>query len=335
LFNKHYQSELAFLREMGREFGKQNPSIGGMLAERGGDPDVERLLEGFAFLTARIRERMDAAIPEVVHGLSDLLLPHYLRPLPATTLIEFTPQQRTLRGRHRIARGTPLASVPVEGTPCLFRTTSELDLLPLTLNDVALEYPAAATPLLKAGFQLGEGMTGELFKGVPLRLYLHGELSLCSTLLLWFLRYCKGIEVRTPGQPHPVRLPPSALRPIGFDEEHGLFPWGVLAPPSYRLLQEYYTLPQKFLFLELSGLDGALGQTKDKFELRFLFERPPALPTRLPKDVLKLHCVPAVNLFTSDAEPIRMNAPGEEHLVRASETDPMHMEVYSVDSVEG
>ena len=88
MFSKHYQSELAYLREMGKAFSAQNPTIAGFLAERGGDPDVARLLEGFAFLTARIRERIDDAVPEVLHGLTELLLPHSLRPVPACSGVE-------------------------------------------------------------------------------------------------------------------------------------------------------------------------------------------------------------------------------------------------------
>src|SRR5437868_9433607 len=101
---------------MGRAFGEANPRVAGLLAERGGDPDVERLLEGFAFLTARIRERADAAVPELAHGLCELLLPHYLRPLPAATVVEFTPHARALKARQRVAKGTPLASRKVDST---------------------------------------------------------------------------------------------------------------------------------------------------------------------------------------------------------------------------
>src|SRR5687767_9308583 len=105
MFSKYYQNELSYLREMGRDFGLANPAIAGLLSERGADPDVERLLEGFCFLTARIRERLDAGVPEIVHGLVDLLVPQYLRPIPAASIVEFTPHARVLRSRTRIPRG--------------------------------------------------------------------------------------------------------------------------------------------------------------------------------------------------------------------------------------
>ena len=108
MFSKYYQSELTYLRELGKEFGKAYPAVAGMLSERGGDPDVERLMEGFAFLTARIRERLDDDVPEVIHTLTDLLLPHYLRTLPACSIVEFTPVAGALRTRQRVARNTCL-----------------------------------------------------------------------------------------------------------------------------------------------------------------------------------------------------------------------------------
>src|SRR6516165_6746462 len=119
MFNKYYESELAYLRELGRGYAQAHPGTAGFLAERSGDPDVERLLEGFAFIAAKVRERTDDAIPEVVHELADLVLPHYLRPIPATTIVQFRPQPRALRGAVPVPRGTELGSVAVDETSVL------------------------------------------------------------------------------------------------------------------------------------------------------------------------------------------------------------------------
>jgi len=149
MFSKYYQSELSFLRAMGKAFAEVNPSVAGMLAERGGDPDVERLLEGVAFLTARIRERLDDSVPEMVHDLTELLLPHYLRPLPACSIVEFQPIPGALRARARIARHAELASIPVEGTACRFRTSADLDLLPVAVQDVSMDQAISANPVIR------------------------------------------------------------------------------------------------------------------------------------------------------------------------------------------
>jgi len=139
MFNKYYQDELTYLRDLGREFAAAYPGIAPMLAERGGDPDVERLLEGVAFLTGRIRQKLDDELPEVVHSVAGLLFPHYVRQIPATSVVEFTPLPNVVRERVQVARGAELASVPVDGVPCRFRTTQAVDLLPLSVEDVRLD----------------------------------------------------------------------------------------------------------------------------------------------------------------------------------------------------
>src|SRR5690606_328592 len=149
MFAKFYQSELTYLHEMGREFAAAHPSSAGLLSERSEDPDVERLLEGFAFLSARIRERVDDAVPEIVHGLAELLLPQYIRPLPAMSVIEFKPQIKALRGVRTVPRGRQVGSVPVEGTACTFQTCYDTDLLPLEVVDVDHDESVAARPIVR------------------------------------------------------------------------------------------------------------------------------------------------------------------------------------------
>lgn len=335
MFSKYYQSELAYLREMGKAFGSANPALAGMLVERGGDPDVERLLEGFAFLTARIRERIDDAVPEVVHGLVDLLLPHYLRVLPSCSVVEFSPHARLLRGRSRIPVGAEIGSKPVDGTTCVFRTTRAVDLLPLTLVDTVLDQSTQLAPVLRVQFQVAEQGRSEIFQEDGFSLFIHGEPAVSSTLLVWLMRHCKAVLVRGAAGSEPVRLPPTCLRAVGFQPDDQLLPWPARAPEGFRLLQEYFTLPQKFLFIEVRGLQAAASITGQRLELSFEFERPPPLPGRVPKDIFKLHCAPAVNLFTTSSDPIRVGTLGHEHLLRASGLDPEHMEVYSVDTVTG
>jgi type VI secretion system protein ImpG len=333
MFSKYYLSELTYLREMGRAFGLANPTIAGLLVERGADPDVERLLEGFAFLTARIRERVEDDIPEMVQVLSDLLLPHYLRPLPACTIVEFTPQLRALRGRSRVPAGAELAAQPLDGTSCVFRTTSDVDLLPLTLEEAHLDKSSSTAPVLRLSFQTTEQGRTEVFRPGGLRLFIHAELATSALLLLWLLRYCRGVQVRL-GSGQSVWLPPTAIRPIGFDRQFRMLPWP-RASEGYRQLQEYFTLPEKFLFFEVHQLESVAPFAEDRFELAFHLERPPPLEARVGKDMFRLHCTPAINLFSASAHPLRHQTLDGEHLLRASDMEPRHSEVYSVDRVTG
>ena len=91
MFNKYYQDELQFLRELGEEFAKANPSAAHYLSTTSRDPDVERMLEGFAFLSARVRQKLEDEFPELAHSLMRLLWPHYLRPVPSMAILEFQP----------------------------------------------------------------------------------------------------------------------------------------------------------------------------------------------------------------------------------------------------
>ncbi|MFL5352666.1 type VI secretion system baseplate subunit TssF [Archangium sp.] len=335
MFSKYYLSELSYLREMGRAFGLANPSVAGLLVERGADPDVERLLEGFAFLTARIRERVEDDVPEMVQGLTELLLPHYLRPVPACSIVEFSPQMRALRGRSRIAAGAEVASTPLDGTSCVFRTTHDVDLLPLSVQDAVLDRSSVSSPVLRLFFQTTEQGREELGKPHGLRLFIHGEMSASALILLWLLRYCRMVRVRgtTSGQ-EVVLDPKKSIRPVGFARDFRLLPWP-RAFDGYRLLQEYFTLPEKFLFFEVHGLETATAALEERFEISFHLERPPPLDARITREMFRLHCAPVINLFRAPANPLFHHALGREHLVRASELQPQHAEVYSVDSVTG
>ena len=331
--SRYYESELAYLREMGREFSLVHPSTAGLLAERGNDPDVERLLEGFAFLTARIREKIEDAVPAVVHGVTELVLPHYLRPVPATSIIQYSPSLKTQRGATPIPRGTRVASQRVHGTPCTFRTTQDVDLLPLTVAEARLDETAARRPVLRLVLETTEAGRIVVARKEGFRLLLHGELALTTTLALWFRRYLTSVEVVS-GVAHKVDLGTDALQPAGWTGEEALLPWPDRAPVGYRYLQEYFTRPEKFLFFDVLGLD-KIELTEDRFELALTFDRPPELEARLNAENFRLHCTPVVNLFEVSGDPVRLDPMVHEHLVRAGGVDPRHAEVYEVKSVIG
>lgn len=335
MFSKYYQSELSYLRELGREFAEANPSLAGLFAEQGGDPDVDRLLEGFAFLTARIRERIEDAVPEVVDALAEMIIPQYTRTLPACSVVEFLPQQTALRGRHRLLAGTEVGARPVEGTTCLFRTTVDLDLLPLTLSDFQFDHQVEAHPEFRLWFKTGQAADALLAGTKALRLFLHGPLGLTTTTYLWMLRHLDDI-VYVGADGYEQSLGSRAVRPVGVSPEQPMLPWPELAPDGLRVMQEYFTLTQKLLFVDIEGLDRVPAEhATDKFGLSFRFSRPPALPERLDKENFRLHCVPVVNLFDASADPIARDPRQHEYLIRASGVNPHHMEVYEVRSVTG
>jgi type VI secretion system protein ImpG len=333
-FQNYYQAELSYLRDVGKAFAEKHPALAGMLAERGGDPDVERLIEGFAFIAARFRQRIDDSVPELVEALTDLLLPHFLRPTPASSIVQFQSPSEGARGAYALPSGVSLLSVPVHGTRCEFRSTRPLALLPLKQSSMRLDDASSSTPTLTLRFELAEGAHGSVFRREGIRLHLHGELPITTQLYLWLVRHVASVSLRTADGAR-VELGARSIRPVGFDEQDTLFPWPSFAPQGPRFLLEYFTLQTKFLFVDVLDMDRAPKFDGRTFELAIQFTRPPALPARLSDDMIRLHCVPAVNLFDVAADPVRIGIDARPVLLRAQGIDPLHAEVFDVRSVLG
>jgi type VI secretion system protein ImpG len=334
-FNKYYQDELSFLREMGREFAQAYPAAAPFLADKGSDPDVERLLEGFAFLTGRVRQKLDDEFPELVHAMMNLLWPHYLRPIPSMSMIEFSPIPGAVRDRQRIARGVELASTPVEGVRCRFRTSSDVDLYPVTLEEANLLTLPEGRSALRVRFKMSPGVNLSQVHIETLRIHLAGEPA--YALYLWLLRYVSEIRYRGMAAGKPVEertLSSDRIEAGGFSPEEALLPYPKNAFDGYRLLQEYFTLPEKFLFISLTGLP--VSQSKgDGFEIDFVFSRPPAASLRISREHLRLYCAPAVNLFEMESDPIRVAHERIEYPIRPSGGNPLFYEIYSVEQAIG
>ena len=337
MFNKYYQDELSFLREMGREFSLAHPDAAPYLSEAGADPDVERLLEGFAFLSGRIRQRLDDQLPEITHSLMELLWPHYLRPIPAATVIQFDPLPQAMKEPHDIPRGTELESVPVDGTPCRFRTVYDVRLEPVALEGV--EFRSETPPMLKLKFKLSEGAQLKKSPIKKLRLFLQGEAVVARALYYCLLGRLKRVHIKAvdgPAAGKSLELPPAVVQPAGFKPEEGLFPMPLTSFEGYRLLLEYFAFPSKYLFVDLTGLEalGGLGDFKT-FEVTFEMDRLPASMPPLGTSGLVLNCAPAVNLFKRDADPIRVEQERTEYKLWPTGGGTGHYEVYTVDSVIG
>jgi type VI secretion system protein ImpG len=341
MLNRYYQEELVFLRELGREFAREHPTLAPSLAEAGSDPDVERVLEGTAFLTGAVRRKIDDDLPEITQALLEMLWPHYLRPVPSTAIVEFAhPPKPKITGSERVPRGkTELESVPVDGTPCRFRTCYDLDVHPIRLADARLETTGRGA--LRLRFELLTGAKRDELRIDPLRLYLHGDLPVATTLYLWLVdRVSEGFVEIPSARGRASRAALAArsplVRPVGFEEDQGLFPYPAHSFLGYRLLQEYFTLRAKFLFVDLHGLSAlAAFENADVFEVVLAFRERPPEGLRVSTDSFRLHCAPVVNLFAKDGDPIRLDHRRVSYMLRPSDPEPHHFEVYSVDRVTG
>ncbi|MBX6314112.1 MAG: type VI secretion system baseplate subunit TssF, partial [Isosphaeraceae bacterium] len=272
----YYNSELAFLRDLGAEFAAKYPKVAGRLqleADKCEDPHVERLLEGFAFLAARVRQKIDDEFPEITNALLGLLYPHYLRPLPSMTVVQLLPGPDTARllGGYTVARGARLDSPPVRGSPCQFRTAYPVTLWPIAVETARLVHdrvvmpgkPPEAVSLLQLSLRAAEPTTFSELAPDGLRFYLDGEPPNVHALYELMLNdVCRVVVrgMRADGSEEAITLSNEAVRPVGFGPDEGMFPYPSRSFPGYRLLQEYFALPEKFLFFDLTGLDRLRGR---------------------------------------------------------------------------
>lgn len=345
-FNKYFQDELAFLHELGAEFAHHHPKLTRFLSERSTDPDVARLLEGFAFLTGRLRQKVEDELPELTHSLIQLLWPHYLRPVPALTMMEFRPIPHAITEMQRLPRGVELSSEPVDETRCQFQTCFDVELYPLIVKGVESHRTGVASEV-RIPIELCGTASLDKLNMDKLRLHFHGEIHISQILYLWTRRYLKNIRVEitpppnedgSPNTADPMKwfdLDPENVKPVGFAENEALLPYPPNAFPGYRFIQEYFNLPEKFLFVDIFGFKKLGNYVGQKFTVVLQYERPFGPEVRVRDKHIRLHCTPAVNLFKQDADPIRMDQKRVEYRVRPGGKDPSHYEIYSVDGVEG
>lgn len=336
MFAKYYQDELAWLREMGAELAEARPEMARFLGEPGADPDVERLLEGFAFLTGRIREKLDDEFPELTHGFMDMFCPHYLRPVPSMAILQVTPKQNMNAGGKAVPRGTLIESTPVDGTRCRFRTVADVTPAPVVLLEVDFKVGHPSTLSLR--FDRRSGGLANLGER-PLRLHLTGDSQVSRSLYAALCHHVHAVraEQAIPQSAtdlslllHPKGLDHVRIVPGGLDESEAAIDMPAGAFRGFRLLQEYFAFPERFLFVDIYGLDKAGGDTL-VFEFKDL---PDNMPPVSASNVL-LDCVPIVNLFDHDADPVRAQVGRTEYRIRPAGKDSSNYEVHSVKGVSG
>lgn len=353
----YYERELDYLRKMAVQFAEKHPKVAARLAlepSKCEDPHVERLLEGFAFLAARVHLKLDDEFPEISEALLSVVYPQLTRPIPSLSIVEFQldPEKGKLTTGLEIPRHAPLYSRPVGGVPCTFRTCYPTTLWPLEVTAGEWRAPSRLQPAVKATDSTGavriELRTAPDVK-LPdlkigrLRFYLDGEAGLMNLLYELLFNRLNRVLVRdpTPGSKmSPVSLPASALEPVGFSPEEELFPCGHGTFLGHRLLMEYFSFPEKFFFIDLVGLEDIWsGGFKDTFEVVFLIsevegdDRRQRLELELTKKSFRLGCTPVANLFPQIAEPIQLSQRRYEYEVLPDVRRPYAAEIFSVDEV--
>ena len=337
----YYEAEMRYLREAGKEFARAHPDRAAMLnLDKPGarDPYVERLFEGFAFLMGRLREKLDDDLPELTEGLVSLLWPHYMRTIPSLAIVEFTPDWRSLRQAETLAEGFSVLSRPIgpQKTTCQYRTTRDVPLQPLQLADARLHTETDGRSAIRLRFECPEKVDWSKSGLEKVALFLNAESPVSSALHLAMTRRVHAMYARHVGTGTERHKFDGWCKPMGFDDNDGLWKKADTAFSGYRLLLEYFSFRPKFMFVELRGLDTiGLTEASSWFEIDIVLSEAWSSDLPFETENFRLHCAPVINLFTLEADPLTLNPLDNEYLLRPLRLQDGHTEIYSVDNIHG
>ncbi len=346
----YYDRELNAIKRLAGDFAEAYPKIAGRLrmsADGVDDPHVQRLIEGLAFLAARVHHRLDDEFPELTDALLGLLYPHYLAPVPSCMVAQLGCQPDLLTPSH-LPAGLVVDTEAVRGETLRYRTTAPVTLWPVTVEAVRLSGLPLAAPANPAASGASGVLRITLTCAVPevtftqlgvdrLRFFLRGPAN--QTLPLYELLAGHAISVAyadTAVDPAPVIVPPTVIEPAGFGSDEALLPWSARGFSGFRLLTEYFAFPDKFLFVEFSGIDRkTLVSGGNRLEIFVYLDRaaPPELERMTGASSLALGCTPLVNLFTQRCEPIGLSNTETEYRIVPDARRPRAAEVWGVERV--
>ncbi|MFM0327055.1 type VI secretion system baseplate subunit TssF [Caballeronia glebae] len=350
---RYYEAEMRYLREAGKEFARAFPDRARELdidriGER--DPHVERLFEGFAFLMGRLRHKLDDELPELTEGLVSMLWPHYLRMIPSLSILELTPNAGAMQKHEVVEAGLEATSDPIatglNGTDeaqieCVYRTTQTVDLYPLTLTEAGAYAREDGRSVIRFRFSIQPQTQRERLHVPRLRFYLNADRPVAHALYAALTAKPVAVQVRIPGFPEdrpgaPQSMEGLRLAPAGFATDERLWPKADNAFGGYQLLLEYFTFPEKFMFVDLLGLDmTAIPKSAASFDVEVVLDKSYPDDMRFTEENVRLYCTPVINLFPIAADPVTVTQFETEYRVRAREQYGSLVDIYSVDTVEG
>ena len=354
---KYYNEELRHLRTTAGDFAREFPKIAGRLSLDEfacGDPYVERLMEGFAFLAARVQLKLDAEFPQFTQAILETVYPHYLSPTPSMGVVEFAfdTARSGISNGFEIERGTVLRSVigPDERTACEYRTGHPVMLWPIRITQADyiardlrdLKPPPSATAA-RAGLRIRLETPADLnFSSLDLdtlTFFIRGPEAFPMTVYEQIFAHGKNVLVQPVKSPFAWQhvMPSTSIETVGFLDDEALLPVLARSFRGYRLLQEYFAFPQRFLFFRINGLRSCIKQCQDHLiDLVILLDQEDVtLEKRINADNFALYCTPVINLFPKRADIIHLSDKFTEFHVVPNRTRPMDYEIYQVTRVTG
>jgi len=357
----YYNKELIYMREMAGEFAAAHPKIARRLGMHGvevKDPYVERLIESFSFMSARMQIKLDAEFPRFTQRLLEVLYPNYLSPTPSMAVARLAPSvtEGDFTRGFVVPRGTAFhAQVPAgEQTPCEFRSSQDVTLWPIEIADAKLTGAPPDIPALEryvpphvqvtGALRLRLRMVGELnfsdLTGLDrLPVYLQGNEQVASHLFELLHTSAVATFIGEPGRlmqrPHVVTQ--GALVHEGLEPGQGLLPLEWNTFHGHNLLHEYFACPQRFYFFALTQLAPGLSRVAGKeAEVLVLLTKPPgALGGLVDAGQFALFCTPVVNLFERRTDRIEIDSAQPEFHLVPDRSRPLDFEVYAVKRIRG
>ena len=348
---RYYFDELSYLREAGRGFAREHRKIAARLDMPHGessDPHVERLIESFAFLTARIQRQMHTEFPEITNALLGALYPQLTQPIPSMAIACFDVGS-TIKGLtdgFPIRRKTALFAQDPKGLTCRFRTCFDTTLWPVTVVEAAFEpteyhHLHSGVSVLRIRLQAREDLLQSQSFLPSLRFFIDGAPELTGTLYEILFANTIDVMLADKSSPTPVSLGADSLKAVGFAPEEEVLPYPSNALPGYRLLQEYFNFQQKFLFFEVDRLarrkcaSDAAEALSDTLDLLFVLDDLPQPAPLVQARNFRVGCTPIINLFQKTTEPIRLDHQQLEYRLIADIRRESTTEIHSILNVSG
>lgn len=353
VFVEYYEEELSHIRGLAAEFADMHPAVARNLSLDTvpcPDPYVERLLDGVAFLAARTRLKVDAERSRFSRAILDVLYPDLVTPAPATAMVVLKPGQQvqTMLAGHVVKRGTRLVSSLQAGlsTRCTFTTAQDMTLFPIAISSVG--YFQDRSALAAAGIGPIGGRAGEAALRItlaPIGKVQLGELAL-DRLDLYFANrtkapltfdaifgVCASVGARPEGKTNPLS-PLPAPEMVGIADAEAMMPRTRPTFEGYRLLREYFMMPERFHYARVTGLQPMVRKCQAGLEIVFLFRRPvPELADLTPAD-FELFATPIINLFERECNVIELDQRKTRQVLHADRTRARDFEIYRVIRVE-
>ncbi|MER9399893.1 type VI secretion system baseplate subunit TssF [Mesorhizobium sp. M0615] len=353
VFVEYYEEELSHIRGLAAEFADMHPAVARNLSLDTvpcPDPYVERLLDGVAFLAARTRLKVDAERSRFSRSILDVLYPDLVTPVPATAMVVLKPGQQvqTMLAGHVVKRGTRLVSSLQAGlsTRCTFTTAQDMTLFPIAISSVG--YFQDRSALAAAGIGPIAGKAGEAALRITLARTGKGKLDELALDRLDFyfanrtkaplifdaiFGVCSGVGARPEGKTNPLSpLPPPEM--VGIADAEALMPRTRPTFEGYRLLREYFMMPERFHYGRVTGLLPVVRKCQAGLEIIFLFRRPvPELADLTPAD-FDLFATPIINLFERECNIVELDQRKTRQVLHADRTRARDFEIYRVIRVE-